>query len=187
MQTNNQKAFSLIELIFVIIISGILAAVALPRFTGISDDAHVTKLQAFVGTLNRSVGPSMWSGLQRNEPDASASVIAAVANTKYSTIGTSDSVLGTDAQIEAIPLEFIGSAAGQLADVTAVLDLKANCMPAGNIVPAIGSPVGGFTAGKLVNTVVIGKITYALGCIDSSIASSVKFYLYDEVAGVIVY
>ena len=187
MQVNNQKAFSIIELVFVIIISGILAAVALPRFMGISDDSHVTKLQAFIGTLNRSVSPAMWSGLQRNEPGASSSVIAAVANTKYSTIGTLDSVLGTDAQIETIPSEFIGSGAGQLTDATAVLDLKAHCMPAGNTVPAIGSPVGGLTAGKIVNTASIGNTTYALGCIDSSILGPVKFYLYDEVAGVIVY
>ena len=187
MQTNNQKAFSIIELVFVIIITGILAAVALPRFVGIADDSHLTKLQAFVGTLNRSVGPAMWSGLVRAEPDTKGSVIAATPNTKYTTIGTAASALGADAQVESIPFEFIGNAAGQLADETAVLDLKANCMPAGNTVSAIGSPVGGFTAGKLVNTATIGNTTYALGCIDSSISESVKFYLYDEVAGVIVY
>ncbi len=187
MQVNNQKAFSMIELIFVIIVSGILAAVALPRFVGIADDSQVTKLQAFVGTLNRSVAPSIWSVLQRAEPNAKGSVIAATANTKYTTIGTTASALGVDAQVESIPSTFIGNGAGQLADITAVLDLKANCMPAGNTVPAIGSPVGGFTAGKLVNTATIGTTTYALGCIDSSISSSVKFYLYDEVAGVIVY
>lgn len=122
----------MIELVFVILISGILAAVALPRFVSISDDAHTTKLQAFTGTLNRSVGPAIWSGLLRGEPNAKGSVRAAAANTRYSTIG-------------------------------------------------------GLTAGKLVNTSSIGNTTYALGCIDSSISASVKFYLYDENAGVIVY
>ncbi len=187
MQSNNQKAFSLLELVFVIIITGILAAVALPRFVGISDDAHVTKLQAFVGTLNRSVAPTIWSGLQRAEANTNGSVIAATVDTKYSTIGTPDSVLAGDAQIETIPSEFIGSEAGQLTDVTAILDLKASCMPAGNTVPSIGFPVGTLTAGKLVNTASIGNTTYALGCIDSSMSNSVKFYLYDEVNGVIVY
>lgn len=188
MQTNARSAFSMLELIFVILITGILASIALPRFTGISDDARITKLQAFVGTLNRSVGSAMWSGLQRAEPNVNASVRAALANTKYTTIGTSSSALGADAQIETMPFEFIGNGTGQLADNTEVLDLKANCMPAGNTVPDIGSPVGGLTAGKIVNTATIGTTTYALGCIDSSISASVKFYLYeDKVAGVIVY
>ncbi len=51
----------MIELIFVIVILGILAAVALPKFAGVSDQANAQKCNAFVGTLNRTVGPSMWS------------------------------------------------------------------------------------------------------------------------------
>ena len=187
MQINNRSAFSMLELIFVIFITGILASVALPRFIGISDDAHISKLQAFTGTLNRSVGPAIWSELQRAEPTVNGSVIASTANTKYSTIGTSASVLGSNAQIETIPSEFIGTGAGQLADNTEVLDLKANCMPSGNTVPKIGSPVGVLTGGKVANTVSIGNTTYALGCIDSSISSSIQFYLYDENTGIIVY
>lgn len=187
MQVEHKKAFTLIELVFVILITGILALVALPRFIGISDDAHVTKLQAFVGTLNRTVSPAIWSGLQKTEPNANASVLAAIANTKYSTLGTSESALGRDAQLETIPSELIGASAGQLVDATGVLDLKANCMVFGTIIPSIGSPVGGLTAGKLVNSSSIGNTTYALGCIDSSLSSSVLFYLYDEVLGTIVY
>ncbi len=51
----------MIELIFVIVILGILAAVALPKFAGVSDQANAQKCNAFVGTLNRTVGASMWS------------------------------------------------------------------------------------------------------------------------------
>ena len=56
-----KQAFSLIELIFVIIIIGILAAVALPKFVGIGEQAHVSNLKNWVATLNNTVGPELWS------------------------------------------------------------------------------------------------------------------------------
>ena len=56
-----KKAFTMIELIFVIVILGILAAVALPKFIGVASQAHEGNLESFVGTLNRTVGPTLWS------------------------------------------------------------------------------------------------------------------------------
>ena len=61
-----KKGFTMIELIFVIVILGILAAVAIPRLTGTATDAKIAKIEAFVGTLNRSVAPSMWSRSMRD-------------------------------------------------------------------------------------------------------------------------
>jgi len=62
-----RAGFTMIELIFVIVILGILSAVALPKFIGVSEQAEAGKCKAFVGTLNRTVGPTIWSDAVLND------------------------------------------------------------------------------------------------------------------------
>ncbi len=49
--SGNQKGFTLIELIVVIVILGVLAATALPKFVNLSGDARVAVMQGVEGSM----------------------------------------------------------------------------------------------------------------------------------------
>jgi prepilin-type N-terminal cleavage/methylation domain-containing protein len=51
MKTNNNKGFTLIELIMVIVILGILAAVVVPKFFDLTTQAHVKNKAAVIGNI----------------------------------------------------------------------------------------------------------------------------------------
>ena len=52
---NTQQGFTLIELVVVIVILGILAATALPRFINLSDEARTASVNGIAGSLRSAV------------------------------------------------------------------------------------------------------------------------------------
>jgi len=85
--TRRAKGFTIIELVVVIVIIGILAATALPRFVDMTGDAHSAAVQAVGGALSSGVNLSHASWIAQG---ASASVNSAPLDGGL-TIGLNDS------------------------------------------------------------------------------------------------
>ncbi len=55
MHTQSRTAFTMVELTFVIIVIGILSAIALPRFSDSADSAYYTKAKSTVVTVRNAI------------------------------------------------------------------------------------------------------------------------------------
>ena len=72
--TTTQQGFTMIELIMVIVILGILAAVALPRFYNMAGDAREAKADALFGAVRSASAIAHSAALVNNATGATGSV-----------------------------------------------------------------------------------------------------------------
>lgn len=64
-----KRAFTMIELVFVIVVIGILVSIAIPKLAATRDDAEITKAIATIGAIKSSVATERQKRIIRGEFD----------------------------------------------------------------------------------------------------------------------
>jgi len=67
MEISSKKAFTMIELVFVIVVIGILSAIAIPKFAATRGDAIMTKAKATIGSVRSAIATERQKRILRGD------------------------------------------------------------------------------------------------------------------------
>lgn len=87
LRLKNQKGFTLIEIIAVLVILGILAAVAIPKFMDMADQARIKAVQGALAAGTSEVSMKWANLLLINSGNATPTLAAAAATASSATMG----------------------------------------------------------------------------------------------------
>lgn len=111
----NQQGFTLIELIIVIVILGLLAVTAAPKFIGMQSDARASTVQGLSGTL-KSAGNILYAKAALDGVESAASSTANGVATVYGYPAATEAALQGAADIPGSDWTFVaGSGAAAVA------------------------------------------------------------------------
>ncbi len=144
-----RSAFTLVELIFVIVIIGVLAAVAVPKYKSLEDNAKIGNVAKFYGDITSSVKGSYMNSVTLNELNASDVNMSQLYDFqgKGWSVGTDDANYSVAASDGNITMRVVYNNAGQLdINITAPTNSQAKLTKKTGLT---------FTTGSDVNTTVI--------------------------------
>lgn len=149
MKRTVQSGFTLIELIVVIVILGILAATALPRFVGLQGDARLAKAQAILGSVRSAAALAHAASLARSLPATPVSMEGTNVNmvNSYPTADANGILIA--AQINAAADNLTVSAGGAPGGSTITIDINGATTPA-NCRISYTSPAAANTAATII-------------------------------------
>ena len=71
----NQRGFATLEVILMVMVIGILASIAVPRFTSVTAAANTAKIQADLSTIDTAIAIAVMDGEDVTETDVNSATV----------------------------------------------------------------------------------------------------------------